>query len=112
MPLGRLAGSAIARGVKKGAAIGVGAALANRVMGPSPREQFIQQQNMQHQQPPQPPPPPQPGFFDRLAGSAENMMNSASRHIENASVGACSYCGTQLKVEDRICASCGGTMDD
>jgi len=96
------------RGVKKGAGLGLGAALANRVLSqaaPPMQQQAPPMQPMQ-QQPMQPQQPRQPGFFDRLAGSAENMMNATAAHINSASVGTCDYCGTGLGTGDRTCSSC------
>jgi len=97
------------RGVKKGAGLGLGAALANRALNqiaqpqqapPMQHQPQMQQQAMQHQA------PRQPGFFDRLAGSVENMANATTAHINSASVGSCDYCGTGLGVGDRTCSSC------
>ena len=91
------------RGVKKGAGIGLGASLANRVLSqvaaqPAP----VQQQAAPLQQQA----PRQPGFLDRLAGSAENMINATTAHINAASIGTCEYCGTGLGAGDRTCSSC------
>ena len=99
------------RGVKKGAGLGLGAALANRVMNQVAQPAPVQQAPPMHQQPMQQQPvqnqaPRQPGFFDRLAGSAENMMNATTAHINSAAVGSCDYCGTGLGVGDRTCGSC------
>ncbi|MCL2363528.1 MAG: hypothetical protein FWC71_02565 [Defluviitaleaceae bacterium] len=100
------------RGVKKGAGLGLGAALVNRAMNQVAQPQPIQQPHpMQHQphmqqQAMQPQQPRQPGFLDRLAGSVENMANATTQHINSAAVGSCDYCGTGLGVGDRTCTSC------
>ena len=50
------------------------------------------------------------GFLDRLAGSAEKMMDATTDHIKNASVGECEFCGSKISQGEKTCASCGGTF--
>ena len=105
------------RGVKKGAGIGIGASIAQRVMDQVAAPQRPAQQQPMQQQAAQRPPAQQQGlrqagggFFDRLAGSAENMINATTNHINSAAVGTCEYCGTGVGAGDRICNSCNAPV--
>ena len=50
------------------------------------------------------------GFLDRLAGSAEKMMDATTDHIKSANIGECEYCGSKISQGDKTCSSCGGTF--
>jgi len=50
------------------------------------------------------------GFLDRLAGSAEKMMEATTDQIKNASIGECEYCGSKISQGEKTCSSCGGTF--
>jgi len=50
------------------------------------------------------------GFLDRLAGSAEKMMDATTDHIKSANIGECEFCGSKISQGDKVCSSCGGTF--
>jgi len=136
--LGRRGGGSLLSGLKKGAGIGLGMSLANNLANRNQNQQQNNQQqqgwwcgcgqggntgrfcsacgNQQggpQQAPAQQAAPAAPaagGFFDRLAGSAEKMMEATTDHIKNAHIGECEYCGSKISQGDKTCTSCGGTF--
>jgi len=138
--LGRRGGSSLVRGIKKGAGIGIGMNIANSLANRNQNQQNINQQqqgwwcgcgqggnnggfcstcgNQQGtaQQASAPQQKESPvgkaagGFLDRLAGSAEKMMDATTDHIKSANIGECEYCGSKISQGDKTCSSCGGTF--
>ena len=74
-------------------------------------QQGVPQQNAAPQQQQAPPAAPiAGGILDRLAGSAEKMMDATTSHIQSASIGECGFCGSKINQGDTVCTACGGTF--
>jgi len=138
--LGRRRGNSLISGIKKGAGIGLGMNLINSLTNGNQNQQNNNQQQQgwrcgcgrvgntgnfcsecgNQQGVPQQAPALQQnaapvaaaagGFLDRLAGSAERMIDATTDHIKNAHIGECEYCGSKINQGDTTCASCGGTF--